>query len=54
MIGFGNQLTDDEIWTIIQYERSFSGGHGPRHGMGPRHGTDGTGSGCCAGQDQNP
>jgi hypothetical protein len=22
-------LTDEEIWTIIQYERSPSGGHGP-------------------------
>ncbi len=57
MIGFGEQLTDDEIWTIIQYERSFSGSHGPRHGMGPRHGTGSMGSGgdgCCAGQERNP
>lgn len=28
MIGFGDQLTDEEIWTIIQYERSFAGSHG--------------------------
>ena len=57
MIGFGTQLTDDEIWTIIQYERSFSGGHGPRHGMGPRHGVGSMGSGgdgCCAGEERNP
>lgn len=57
MIGFGEQLTDDEIWAIIQYERSFSGGHRPRHGMGPRHGVGSMGSGgdgCCAGQERNP
>ena len=57
MIGFGEQLTDDEIWTIIQYERSFSGGHRPRHGMGPRHGVGSMGAGgdgCCAGQERNP
>lgn len=44
MIGFGDQLTDEEIWSIIQYERSFAGEHGPGmmgnrermgHGMGP-------------------
>ncbi len=40
MIGFGDQLTDEEIWAIIQYERSFAGEHGRgmmRHGegMGP-------------------
>ena len=34
MIGFGDQLSDEEIWSIIQYERSFAGGHGSRHGMG--------------------
>ena len=39
MIGFGDQLTDEEIWSIIQYERSFAGEHGPgmmgnREGMG--------------------
>ncbi|MGA6829306.1 c-type cytochrome [Nitrospira sp. NS4] len=31
MIGFGDQLTDEEIWSIIQYERSFAAEHG--HGM---------------------
>lgn len=37
MIGFGDQLSDEEIWTIIQYERSFAGSHG--HGrMGQRNG----------------
>ncbi|MEO8047159.1 MAG: hypothetical protein ABI684_07730 [Nitrospirota bacterium] len=39
MVGFGGQLTDEEIWSIIQYERSFAGAHGPgmmRHGEGMR------------------
>lgn len=30
MIGFAGQLADEEIWTVIQYLRSFSGGRGPR------------------------
>ena len=54
MIGFGGVLTDEEIWALIQYERSFSGRHG---GMGPRHGRNDTGAGgngCCAGQDLHP
>ena len=34
MGGFSNVLTDEEIWAIIQYERTFAGIHGPRHGMG--------------------
>ncbi|NWF72445.1 MAG: c-type cytochrome [Nitrospirae bacterium] len=29
MVGFGGQLTDEEIWSIIQYARSFAGAHGP-------------------------
>jgi hypothetical protein len=41
MIPFGGLLTDEEIWTVMQYERSFAKGHGPggmgRHrGRGPR------------------
>ena len=36
MIPFGGLLTDEEIWTVMQYERSFAKGHGSR-GMG-RHG----------------
>jgi mono/diheme cytochrome c family protein len=48
MIPFGGQLTDEEIWAVIQYERSFAGGHrGPRGAkgrMGPRE------EGCCTGQ----
>jgi mono/diheme cytochrome c family protein len=28
MIGFGGQLTDEEIWALIQYERTFAGEHG--------------------------
>lgn len=37
MIGFVGQLTDEEIWAIIQYERSFAGsrmGSGMGQGMG--------------------
>jgi mono/diheme cytochrome c family protein len=56
MLPFGGVLTDEEIWTVIQYERSFSGGHGPMGGMGPRGPMDGMGSGmgsregrCCDG-----
>jgi mono/diheme cytochrome c family protein len=30
MVGFGGQLTDEEIWSIIQYERGFAGEYGPR------------------------
>lgn len=48
MIGFVGQLTDEEIWSIIQYERSFAGEYGPgrmRHGegMGPGSGMGGMG-----------
>lgn len=38
MIPFGSALTDEEIWSIIQYERTFSGDHGPHRGMGPPEG----------------
>lgn len=41
MIGFGPQLNDEEIWSIIQYERSFGAEHGPMRGMGPRGGMGG-------------
>ena len=35
MIGFGDQFTDEEIWSLIQYERSFAGmGHGRGMGRG--------------------
>lgn len=43
MIPFGGFLTDEEIWTVMQYERSFAGG--PRHRGGPRHGRGGRHSG---------
>ncbi|MEC4890276.1 MAG: c-type cytochrome [Nitrospira sp.] len=51
MIGFGDQLTDDEIWTIIQYERSFAGDHVPGmmghgRGGGPMMGPGGGMGGC--------
>ena len=39
MIGFAGQLTDEEIWALIQYERTFAEGHGHGEGMmGPRGG----------------
>ena len=46
MIGFVGQLTDEEIWAVIQYERSFAGEHGPGmmgrgKGMGPMMGPGG-------------
>lgn len=46
MIGFGDQLTDEEIWSIIQYERSFAGEHGHGRmgrgqGSGPMMGSGG-------------
>lgn len=42
MIPFGGLLSDEEIWTVMQYERAFANGQGPggmgRHrGMGPRN-----------------
>ena len=54
MIPFGGLLTDEEIWTVMQYERAFSdhgrgrhkgmgrrGPRGPREGRGPRGGRGG-------------
>ncbi|MBX3332001.1 MAG: cytochrome c [Nitrospira sp.] len=46
MVGFGQVLSDEEIWALIQYERTFSGRHGPgmrghRGGKGPSDGMDG-------------
>jgi mono/diheme cytochrome c family protein len=37
MIGFGQVLSEEEIWSLIQYERTFAGRHGRRgmnHGKG--------------------
>ena len=44
MVGFAGQLTDKEIWSIIQYIHTFGGGHGPGmtdrgEGMGPMMGS---------------
>ena len=39
MVGFAGQLTDEEIWSLIQYVRGFAGEHGPGmmgHGGGMR------------------
>ena len=46
MVGFGGQLTDGEIWALIQYIRNFGGEHGPGmmgrgEGMGPMMGSGG-------------
>lgn len=46
MVGFGQVLSDEEIWALIQYEHSFAGMHGPgmrgrRGGMGPMRGSEG-------------
>ncbi|MGH7184085.1 MAG: c-type cytochrome [Nitrospiraceae bacterium] len=46
MVGFGGQLTDEEMWSLIQYVRSFAGEHGPGMmghggGMGPMMGGGG-------------
>jgi len=46
MVGFGGQLTDEEIWSLIPYLRSFAGEHGPGMmghggGMGPMMGGGG-------------
>ena len=46
MVGFGGQLTDKEMWSIIQYLHSFAGEHGPGmmgrgQGMGPMMGRRG-------------
>lgn len=43
MIPFGGLLTDEEIWTVMQYERSFAkdrshGGMGRHRGMGSQGG----------------
>ena len=46
MVGFGGQLTDEEIWSLIQYLETLSGAHGPGmmghgEGMGPMMGSGG-------------
>ena len=38
MIPFGGLLSDEEIWTVLEYERSFGGTHRRGRGMGPRDG----------------
>ena len=41
MIGFGDLLSDEEIWSIITYERSFAGEHGQGRGRGSMMGPGG-------------
>lgn len=53
MIGFADQLTDEDIWALIQYERTFAKGHGHGGGMGPGgmgHRGMGSGGGRCEGE----
>lgn len=38
MVGFGEQLTDEDIWAIIQYERTFRRHHGMRRRGAMGHG----------------
>ena len=44
MIPFGGLLTDEEVWMVMQYERSFAGGRG-RGGMGRHRGKGRMGQG---------
>jgi mono/diheme cytochrome c family protein len=61
MVGFGPQLTDEEIWSVIRYLEALSGqhagadGHGGMRG-GPMHrGPHGPGEGgCCGGAGMAP
>jgi mono/diheme cytochrome c family protein len=53
MIGFNGQLTDEDIWTVMRYLRTFAGGPGPRGGMG-RRGPGGSKGECCEKQEQTP
>jgi mono/diheme cytochrome c family protein len=53
MIGFGSVLSDDEIWSVIRYLRTFAGSHGPDGGMGRHRGMGRMGpggEGCCEGE----
>lgn len=53
MIGFGTVLSDEEIWSVIRYLRTFAGSHEPGEGMGPGRGMGrmgGRGDGCCGGE----
>jgi mono/diheme cytochrome c family protein len=55
MIGFDSVLSDEEIWALIQYERTFAGDHGNGmmgrgKGMGPMMGPRGGMGGGCEGE----
>jgi mono/diheme cytochrome c family protein len=48
MIGFGQVLSDEEIWSLIRYERTFAGRHRPDmrgrgEGLGSMRGSGGMG-----------
>lgn len=60
MIGFGSQLSDEEIWAVVRYLRTFAGSPRGRHGMGRgwvrgHRGMDSRqgmgGGGCCMRRD---
>jgi len=46
MIGFGDLLTDDEVWAIVHYLHDFAGEMGHHGGMGRGRGGR-QGGGCC-------
>lgn len=58
MIPFGGLLSDEEIWTVMLYERSFAGGRGRgggghgASGMGGGHGKQGRHGSGCAGEEK--
>jgi mono/diheme cytochrome c family protein len=54
MIGFGSQLTDEEIWTVIRYLRTFDEGKGSRGGMGRRGPKGCGGDEHCGRQERKP
>lgn len=56
MIGFGNVLPDEEIWSVVRYLRTFAERHGPGEGMGHDRGRGRIGSmggGCCGGEGRD-
>ncbi|MDE3224980.1 MAG: c-type cytochrome [Nitrospirota bacterium] len=59
MIGFGGELTDEDIWSLVRYLRGFAGEAGHRGGMGQGPGMGpGMGGrhegGCCDRSDASP
>lgn len=51
MIGFGDVLSDDEVWAIVRYLHGFADEGGHRHDHGPAGRPEG---GCCGRPDHRP